>query len=356
MYRGVGKAAYDPMVLLKMVLYQLLLGRHSPAQWFADASRNRIMQWIGRGYVPSRRTWYAFRDRAGKFIERLHESLVRQAVLQGHAEATTGALDGSSMAACASRHRMVNGRTLRKRRAILRDILQSIDTPDPSPGWVPPTEAGRNQLAARMDRALDVLAERLKQNEARPSGKRKDPDKITVSLSDPDAPLGLDKRKTYRPLYTIQKMVDPVSHLTLSYACEARTNDAGMLAIMIDRTQAIVAGRLEIVLADGSYCTILDVADSVKRGIELIAPVSESGTTRRSESRNGQGQIPREAFRFDAEPDPSRDRENDRDRGCLCRQRRRVRPFVREERRRLWPPRYSFSHAGLPIVLRLQSA
>ncbi len=301
-YHGVGRIAYDPIVLLKMVLYQLLLGRHSPAQWHADAARNSTMQWLGRGYVPARRTWYDFRDRAGQFIEAMHQQLIRQAIDQGYVDPASAALDGSSVAACASRHRMVNQDTLEKRIAKLEQILTAADSDNASwPQWLPSTPSGRQRLATRMTRAAEVLDERLLQNAARPSGKRKDPAKVVVSLSDPDAPLGLDKRKTYRPLYTMQKMVDPVSRLTISYTCEASTGDAGMLAPMIDKTQQIVGGRLETVLADGSYCTILDVAAAQQRNIELIAPVSASGTSRQSKSRSGEAQIPREQFTFCAQ-------------------------------------------------------
>lgn len=301
-YRGVGKAPYDPVILLKMVLYQLLLGRHSPATWCAEAGRNICMQWLGRGYEPSRRTWYDFRDRAGRFIEELHEQLVGRAIDSGHADPTTGALDGSSVAACASRHRMVNEETLKKRRALLEQVMRQERHEEQSlPGWMPTTPTGRQDLMNRIEKAWEILEQRLEQNAARPSAKRKAPSKVFVSLSDPDAPLGLDKRKTYRPLYTIQRIVDPVSHLTLGYACEASTGDNGMLAPMIDKTQRIVGDRLKNVLADGSYCTILDVADALARNINLVAPVSDSGTTRASKSRSGEYQIPREAFRYDAE-------------------------------------------------------
>jgi len=301
-YHGVGKLAYDPIVLLKMVLYQLLLGRHSPAQWHADAARNSTMQWLGRGYAPARRTWYDFRDRVGRFVDALHQQLISQAIDQGHVDPTVAALDGSSVAACASRHRMVNQETLQKRMAKLEAILAGSDSDCASwPQWVPSTPSGRQDLVTRMTDASAVLSERLLKNAARPSGKRKDPGKVMVSLSDPDAPLGLDKRKTYRPLYTVQKMVDPVSRLTIAYTCEASTGDAGMLAPMIDKTQQIVGGRLETVLADGGYCTILDVADAQQRNVELIAPVSASGMFRQSKSRSGEAQIPREQFTFSAE-------------------------------------------------------
>ncbi|MEP1643321.1 hypothetical protein, partial [Rhodopirellula bahusiensis] len=72
------------------------------------------------------------------------------------------------------------------------------------PKWVPPTPNGRLDLAERMTTAAEVLAERICQNAAKRSGKRKDPEKIQVSLTDPIAPLRRDKFKVYRPLYSIQ--------------------------------------------------------------------------------------------------------------------------------------------------------
>ncbi len=39
------------------------------------------------------------------------------------------------------------------------------------------------------------------------------------------APLGLDKLRTYRPLYTIQAMVAPSSHIIVSYMCQPRVGD-----------------------------------------------------------------------------------------------------------------------------------
>ena len=299
-YAGVGRAAYDPIVLLKMVLYQLLLGNHSPATWYAEASRNNSMFWLGRGYRPARSVWYDFRDRAGKFIEQLHQRLIDLAIDQGHTDASITALDGSSVAACASRHRMINQATLERRKELLQRLLEG-ELPEHLPRWVPPTLSGRADLRQRMGRAEEILKQRLQRNAQRPSDKRKPPDKVVVSLSDPDAPLGLDKRKTYRPLYTVQKMVDPLSHLTLSYSCQAANSDAGMLAPMIDQTQQIVGDRLKIVLADGGYCSILDVQDSLARGIDLVAPVSEGGSSRESKTPAGLPQLSRERFQFNAQ-------------------------------------------------------
>lgn len=297
-YRGSGSKPYDPMVLLKMVLYQYLKGNQSPAAWYEEAKLNEAMQWLGRGYVPARRTWYDFRDRAGKFIERFHEQFIVRALKQKHLDPTVGVQDGTAVAACASRHRMVNRSTLEKRIEQIGSILEG-EFHDELPKWVPSTDSGRLDLAERMNKASEVLAERIAKNARKPSDKRKDPEKIQVSLSDPVAPLGRDKLKVFRPLYTVQYVVAPMSHLIMSYCCEPEVTDVGTLAPMIDKTQKAVRGQLKTMMADAAYCSIVDLQDCRDRNVELLAPVQSNTFTESKLTAKPNQQIPRSEFDWD---------------------------------------------------------
>lgn len=298
-YQGRGSRPYDPILLLKMVLYQYLKGNQSPAAWFEEAKLNQAMQWLGRGCVPARRTWYAFRDRAARFIEQVHRQILQFALDQQLLNPTTGAQDGTTVAACASRHRLVNRPTLQKRIEQLAAILDGKFAED-LPKWVPPTESGKQNLAARMRQAWEVLARRIEKNTKKPSDKRQDPDKIQVSVSDPQAALGRDKLKVFRPLYTVQNVVAPESLLIMTYSCEPSATDAGTLAPMIDQTQQAVGGRLKTMLADAAYCSIVDLQDCQQRKIELLAPVQANSLTAAKNQRKSNQQIPREAFAWDA--------------------------------------------------------
>jgi transposase len=296
-YRGVGVRPYDPLLMLRMALYSLLKGIASPARWCEEAKLNEAVQWLGHGYTPSRRTWYDFRDRVGKCIDQLHAQLIQHALDQEQIRPTIGVLDGTSFAACASRHRMVNDETLEKRRTFLERVIDgAIPKDEPIPMWVPPTDSGRCDLAHRMDRAREVLNERIAKNAEKPKESRKDPAKIQVSLSDVDAPLGRDKFKVYRPLYTVQYLIEPTSRLILGYHCDATTNDSGTLALMIDLVQAIVGGSLQKVLADAAYCSILDLRDCQDRNVELFAMVQSNSFSQPKQNTNGTGLSNREAF------------------------------------------------------------
>jgi transposase len=298
-YRGCGSPSYDPVLMLKMVLYQYLKGHQSPAAWDEEAKLNQAMQWLGRGSTPSRRTWYDFRDRAAEFIEQVHGQIIQRALDEGLLDPAIGVQDGTAIAACASRHRLVNRPTLEKRRTQLEVVIRG-QAEEEIPQWMPPTTRGQQELAKRMQQAEEILAERIEKNGQKPSDKRKHPDKIQVSLSDPPAPLGRDKLKVYRPLYTVQYVVAPGSLLIMSYGCEPSASDAGTLAPMIDKTQQVVGGRLKTMLADAAYCSIVDLQQCAQRDVELLAPVQANAFTAAKQKAKPNPQIPREEFVWDA--------------------------------------------------------
>jgi len=150
-----------------------------------------------------------------------------------------------------------------------------------------------------MKNASEVMAERIAENAGKPSDKRKNPEKIQVSLSDPTAPLGRDKLKVFRPLYTQQYMVAPDSDLIMSFTCEPKVTDVGTLAPMIDKTQKVVRGKLRKVIADAAYCSIVDLQDCRTRKIELLAPVQANSFTDSKRKGKPTQQFSRDRFDWD---------------------------------------------------------
>src|SRR4051812_625848 len=114
-YLGVGSRAHRPDLMLKIALYEIQTGHHSPAQWTADTSDRRCLLWLGFGIIPARSRWYAFRDRLGPLLDVSHRQILEWAVAQGLTTAEQGSLDGTILAANASRHRLVNLSRLRRR-------------------------------------------------------------------------------------------------------------------------------------------------------------------------------------------------------------------------------------------------
>jgi transposase len=277
-YRGSGSAAHPPDRLLRVVLYELRRGRHRPAQWHTDARECEPARWLLRGARVARSCWYAFRDRVAPLLLDLNAQVLALAQAAGLTGATRGAADGTLVAANASRHKLLTPATLAKRAEQL--AAAGADDARPAaapPAWLAGTPAGRQQQQRRLERARQRLQELQRQEQQKWPSKRKDPGAVVVSPSDPEAAVGRDKEKVFRPLYNVQVLDDLDSPFVLAYDVVAQQNDAGLLGALLARAEGQLGHGLEVLLADGSYAGGADLAAAEAAGVTVYAPVPGDG-------------------------------------------------------------------------------
>jgi transposase len=298
-YAGVGSRPHRPDLLLKIVLYEIRTGHHSPAQWAEDARDRRCLLWLGRGIKPSRSRCYAFRDRIGARLDDWNRQVLQAAVAQGLTTAKSGSLDGTLIAARASRHRLINLARLDRRleeldRAIAAD--RAGQDPGAVPGWMARRPATRRRQRHRFAEARRALRKEHARNARRPGDKRQDPEKIVISTGDPEAALGRDKEKVFRPLYNFQVVQDTESPLVLGYEVFAQATDAGALMPLRRRAHELTGAWLKEILADTGYASALDLFDCARAGVELYAPYQENDWTERRRAGRPRRQIPKGEF------------------------------------------------------------
>jgi transposase len=300
-YLGVGSKAHPPDLMLKIVLYQTLEGRLSPAAWAKNVRESIPLLWLGRGIRPSRTAMYNFRDRVGGVIQEIHGLIVRHAIDEGLIEPEEAVQDGTMIRACASRHRTINHKVLVRRQEELQAVIGQDGTGQSrvtAPQWMAKTPTGRQQQAQRYATARETLELRLLENARRPKDKRLDENKVSISTSDPEAPLGRDKEKVFCPLYTPQILVEPNSRVPLAFEVFAQATDAGTLTPMLDAAAQVIGHPLKAVAADAAYATLLDIQECAKRGVELFAPVQENDFTAKKRARQAGERIERDAFQW----------------------------------------------------------
>jgi transposase len=281
-YRGSGSEAHPPDVMLKIALAEALEGHLSPAQWKRHLRDHLPLQWLARGIRPSRSAFYAFRDRLGFVIDAVLADLIIAAKRQGYVHGQLGVLDGTSVRAQASRHRLLNQPRLLKRFAALQEAVgrdaagQEVSQP---PGWMAATADGRRAQLERYRRAQAELERRLAENAKKAKDRRLPAEKVMISVSDPEAPLGRDKEYVFCPLYTVEYVIEPCSLLIVAFDVFARATDAGTLPPMIDQAQRGLEQALETMITDAGYVSVLDLRACAERRIELIAPVQENDSS-----------------------------------------------------------------------------
>lgn len=307
-YRGTGSKPYPPELVLAIVLFLILRGLRSPAQWAENASTKDQCKLLGRGITPSRTAMYDFRDRAAKFIENIHDAVVRRAIEEDLIRPEDGCLDGTFVASTASRHHVYRISQISKRLAIIKRAIAGLDDvrqvasnrPLQSlPSWLAKTPQGRRQQLMRFRHAKAEILEQIRENRSRPKSLQRKEDRIVLSPSDPDAVIGKDKYRVVRPLYNVQYMCDFASDMILSFGVFRKKNDTGTLIPMIETTQAVTRNRLKRVHADSGYCSLLELEDCAGQEVELFAPVSDRAGSKGRPTSSGKPQLRMERFDWD---------------------------------------------------------
>lgn len=271
-YSGRGSAAYPPCRLLAAVLYELHVGQRSPAQWFRHARESDPLRWLLGGHTPSRTAWYDFRDRLADTVLPLVQELVRHAIAAGFTPANRAAIDGTLVAANASRHHLQSQQTLAQHLDQLEQATVVAAAPTPRPGWMAPTATGRHQQLQRYRQAQETMNARQQRNGRKRAGKRTAVEKIRISVGDPQAAVGRDKEKVYRPLYNVQLLADLDAPFILAYGVFAQPNDAGLLGGLLRQAKAGLGRGINVMLGDAGYAGGSDLAEAQTLEATVYAP------------------------------------------------------------------------------------
>lgn len=303
-YLGAGKQALRPDLLLKAVLYEMQNNRPSPAQWARDVREHDPLKWLLLGMQPSRTRLYDFRDRIASYLPDWNAEVLEVAIEKQMTSARRASLDGSSVAAHASRRHLLNEERLQTRRKVIDERLSQIqdgENATEQPGWLARSESGLRAQKRRYGLAAKVLQNRLAANARRPSGERKAAEKVLVSSTDPEAVLARDKLSTFRPLYSPQLLRDLDSPLVLAYDVLAQVNDNGVVRPMIEQMTENVGHKPDILLVDSGYISGQHLEFCEQAGITIYGPWQENDYSRHNAKKkqlNQHTELPKSAFRW----------------------------------------------------------
>jgi hypothetical protein len=329
-YLGVGKRAFPPELMVMVVLYELHRGQLHPVRWAQDCKFADPVKWLAMGLQPSASYFYAFRQRLVRYVQCWNQQLLRRALADGATEANQGAVDGTFVAALGSRHRLLQAKTLAERCQGLRQALaadaraargEAAAHALPSgtaaagaerclaarrwPYWMAKTVRGRGRQLFGYQQAqerLDVLLAQHAQRENRKAKrKRRRADQVRICPREPEAALGRDKLKTFRPLYDVQLVSDVTTPLIFDYGVYATNTDAGLLIPTLQKVEQPLGRPLAKVLVDGLYATAANLGYCDEHGVTLYAPVADRVAGERPRAASAKAkQLGKEHFRWHA--------------------------------------------------------
>lgn len=356
-YLGVGKRALPPELMLMVVLYEMQTAQLHPCHWAEDCKFSDPVKWLAMGLQPSPSYFYAFRKRLGPYLESWNKQVLDRALAEGWTKGDDASIDGTSVAALCSRHRLVKAKTLAQRLEALRKALAAdcraarariqaavarrssdlvVTTTNPvgatattdvsaepqaeavpaaetsvttarPPYWMATTPAGRRRQLHRFRQAQnrldELLAHHARRETHKSKRKRRRADQVRISPSEPEAALGRDKLKTFRPLYNVHLASDLDTPLILDHQVHATTTDAGLFIPTVQALRQTLGQEPKRVLVDGIYATAANLAYGAEHGVTIYAPVDQKPASAPVDGKAAPAkkacQIPKEQFRWD---------------------------------------------------------
>jgi transposase len=287
-----GRPPYDPGDLLKLYVYGYLNRVRSSRRLAAEATRNVEVMWLINRLTPSFKTIADFRKDHAAAIVRVSRAFIAFCREQALFGAELLAIDGTKIAAVASRKQVITPERLAKQSAAIdrkiNEYLAAMDTADREE---PAAKPAGGDVAA----ALAALEERHAKLQAEATGLAREGLKQKVR-TEPEARL-MRTPHGHQVAYNAQTVVDAKHKLIAAFDLTNEGNDQQQLHPMaVQGKDAVGAGEVTVV-ADTGYSNGEHGARCERDGITAIVPRAETVNPK------GKQYFSRDQFTYDPETD-----------------------------------------------------
>ena len=307
---GPGNQAFDPRMMLKVLVYAYATGTFSSRKIAAKLHEDVALRVLGADNFPAHRTISDFRQRHLPEFRDVFVQVVQLAREVGLVKLGTVAVDGSKVKANASKHKAMSyGRMkeeekrLRKEiRALLEQAKKTDTREDKRYGKDSRGDELPAELARREDRLKTIQAAR-KRLEARQRGldeaEGRDPDdqdkpgkpgrpfqrpfgepkaSAQENFTDPDSRIMKRGSSGFEQCYNAQIAVDETEQLIVATTVTQKASDVQELEPLLDQIEQTLGEVPKKALADAGYRSESNLQGLENRGIEGFVALGRDKT------------------------------------------------------------------------------
>jgi transposase len=287
-----GRPPYAPGDLLKLYIYGYLHRVRASRRLAAEACRNVQVMWLLNRLTPSFKTIADFRKDHAKAIVEVCRAFIRFCREQSLFGAELLAIDGTKIAAVASRKQVMTPQRIEKMNAAIdRKIADYLASMDEADREEPKAEAAAVDVAAALA-ALQAQKERL-QSQAQQLAAR---GLKQLVVTEPEAKL-MRTPHGHAVAYNAQIAVDAEHKLIVAFDLTNEGNDYQQLHPMAVQGKEAVGADEVMVVADTGYSNGEHGALCEQDGITAVVPRPETVNP------NGTQYFSRDRFSYDSESD-----------------------------------------------------
>ena len=287
-----GRPPYDPGDLLKLYVYGYLNRVRASRRLAAEATRNVEVMWLINRLTPSFKTIADFRKDHASAIVWVCRSFIAFCREQALLGAQVLAVDGTKIAAVASRKQVLTPKRIAEQSAAVeRKIGEYLAAMDAADREEPAQEEVKIDVAAALA-ALEEQRAKL-QGQAAEFAREGLTQKV---LTEPEARL-MRTPHGHQVAYNAQTVVDAEHKLIVAFDLTNEGNDHQQLHPMAVAGKDAVGAREITVVADTGYSNGEHAVRCEEDGITAIVPRAETVNTK------GSQYFSRNRFTYDSETD-----------------------------------------------------
>jgi len=282
---GPGKQAFDPRMMMKVLVYAYATGTFSSRKIAAKLQEDVAFRLLAAENFPAHRTISDFRQRHLPEFRDVFVQVVQLAGEVGLVKLGTVAVDGSKVKANASKHKAMSyGRMKQEEKRLrkeIRELMGKARKTDAQEDKRYGKDHRGDQLPeelSRREERLQKIQEARKRLEARqaeadreagrdpddpdPTGKPggrfkrsfgEPPEKAQENFTDPDSRIMKRGSSGFEQCYNVQIAVDEAERIVVATAVTQRASDVEQLVPLMNTVEENMDRQAECYLADAGY-------------------------------------------------------------------------------------------------------
>lgn len=289
-YSPNGQHAYDPRMLLKILVYGYACGIRGSRKLADRLHEDVAFMWLSGRNMPDFRTISDFRKDKLADFKKIFDQVLNTCFDIGLIRVGKVSLDGTKILANASRNKAVYRTNLKKRRALIKqkveEIMAEVEAADEKEerlyGNATPHRTGKvftNEEIARAAKRIQKEQARLEKKRAVLQAKESEikkkerimrKDRNSYSSVDKDATIMMTKEGYVAPAYNAQLATE--HQVILSYGVSSRRNDQKLLKPMTEEVQQRTKRKPQVLIADSGYSSKMNYRYLKKQAIPAYLP------------------------------------------------------------------------------------
>ncbi len=289
--KKVGNPSYNPLVMLKLLVYSYSYGWRSSRKIERATHHNITFMWLMGGMKPDHKTIANFRKKNKKVLKNMLKEVAKVCIKLELIEGNTLFLDGTKMRGACSISKTYKKdkleRLLEHADKNIDDILKEcmrIDNKE-SGSFIKMREDLNNKENLK-NKITDALAT-IQKN-----------DLEKINITDNDA-INFKGRQGSHAGYNAQVVTDEKHGMIVSASVVAEGNDFNLFSQEISAANEVLENDCKIAVADAGYSSVLDLKKSLDDTLDVIVPNQKQAL----HNPKPLGDFDREKFIYDEKKD-----------------------------------------------------